>query len=393
MKKYFCLCVLAIIVISCRQKTNDNPEGQPDISTEVEPFSMQLLSDVMPDTAKFIAGTLFNNTPIKAEFGEYYKLHFWNDSVWEQVVPDELMITIDIAYILPENRWTNFKYYLSQTSANKPGKYRLSNEVTISLDKIFYVSDSQRSQENDVPLDDNTNNVFMWMENDTLASTTDTIRFSVTNHTSADIFPLEHCFFSYYDEATENWLDYYFSPYKFDEKRKLKPGETTEFHIALNVKKKWLRYPSGKPALKDKQYMLPGKYRIRKYTHIPVSAEFIFSSDKKVAETYTKTLNENPLNNMAEYMGGDSVMNAFLKQQMRYPIPKEQIKDFAFVQCELDIDSLGHASNPKIRYLQDSVFTDESLRLLSLLKNWIPARNTKGKQPSTKTIIIEFGDR
>lgn len=112
----------------------------------------------------------------------------------------------------------------------------------------------------------------MAMNNDTISTEADRISFSVTNNINNKAFALKHYFLSYYDDKTDNWLDYYSLPYDDSERREIQSGESTEFTIKPN-NPQWFRY-QNKSKYKENQFFIPGKYRIRKYVKIPVSAEF-----------------------------------------------------------------------------------------------------------------------
>ena len=338
---------------------------------------MELRSDTLPNTIEYIEGTIFNNTTLDTHYGNYFKLYFYNDSTWQEVAPNFDLVIQDIAYILSPNKWTNFRYYPPNRPNFKPGKYKLSNDITLTLEKSFYVSDEVALKGNGKE-DNNTSEVSIRMLNDTLPTNTDTITFWVDNHTSADIYPLEHCFLSYYDETSDNWFDYHYpSSASFKQKIDLGAGESIQFKIAVN-------------SIKGLKHLRKGKYRISKYVKIPVSAEFVFSSDSHITTAYTNSIHEKVFRNSAEFVGGDSIMKAFLRKNMKLPIATKNPEEYIFADCELDIDSLGQASNPHIRYVSDSSLINESLRLSKLLKDWEPAYNTRGAQPSKKRFSIRY---
>jgi len=343
---------------------------------------MELISDTIPVTAKYIGLTLFNNTPQEASYGQRFYLQHYNDSVWEDVIADSLMIFQDLAYFLHGDRWSNYKYTLSESYEYKPGKYRLLTEIRLSLETDFIVPYS--IEKDSISGDQAQQGIFLRMKD----VTSDTVSFVLTNHTSVEVHPLEDFFIHRYDEESDNWMDYYYPSSNFIDRRKLAPIESTQFDIALN-KRKWFRYHSKDAYLKG-EYLLPGKYRIRKYVLVPVSAEFVFADGDTVAAKYRKVLEEKPLRNMPEYVGGDSTMNAFLLQHMKYPIPKSQMKEYTYTVCDLDIDSLGQMQDYRIRQISDSLFADESLRLLKLLQDWLPASNVHGPQPSLRRVVIDF---
>jgi len=375
------LCFLVIVVISCQNKTIENPKSIiPNYS-----FNMELRSDSIPNKIKYLEGTIYNNTLHDAHFGEYFKLQFYNDSSWEEVISDPQIAIHDIAYTLRPNGWSNFKYLLPHKQVYKSGKYRLLNDLTVTLEIPFYVSDSiQLRSDSGIIGFNNDNEIAIKMNNNIFPSDADSIIFSITNNTLMDIYPQENYFLLYYDDKNDNWINYYQSSHQWDQKRKLGVGESTNFQIVLNMKKMRSLHINQK-----KQLLHSGKYLIRKYVDIPVYAEFIFSSDSLTTLNYDKMTHEKPLRSYAEFEDGDSMINVFLKQYMKYPISGENLDQIIFAQGKLNVDTLGRVSNPRVIHVSDSVFLNESIKLL---QDWKPARNTRGLQSSTKLVLIEFRD-
>lgn len=387
--KPYLILVFIFILGSCTNKKTDSPVKSTNPDTIIDPVTMELRSRTIPLNIDYIEGTFFNNMNQEATFGEDFQIEILQDSIWKYMIPSGSVMINSLAYIVRANGWCNFRHSLYQDLYNyRPGRYRISNTLMYTFETEFYVNENPQTDRNDSVSVGEERLFFMHMLKNPIPVSADTIFFNFTNNSNVDVYPLEHHFLMHYDEKAETWMDISYSQYISDT-RKLSPGESTEFYFPLDSK--WQRR-NRINLYKGKYFLSPGKYKIRKYMHIPSSCEFELSEDKIIAKDYHRIEKEYPLKNDAEYIGGDSLMNAFLKQEMKLPVPQSQLNRFSFAHVKLDIDSFGNTSNPRIFQISDSVMIDETMRLTNLLKAWEPARNVRGKSPITKIIFIKYKD-
>lgn len=233
-------------------------------------FYMKLDSATLSINENEIGLTLYNNSSQDAEYGSHFKIYFYKDSAWKEILPASNAGFNDLAYHLQAGENKHYKHWFTSDNPIERGRYKISTELRIKLESEFYVAENDLSKKNAFYKKEN--QVVMAMNNDTISTETNWISFSIINNSSNIAFALKHYFLSYYDDKTDNWLDYYSLPYDDSERREIQSGESTEFTIKPN-NPQWFRY-QNKSKYKENQFFIPGKHRIRKYVKIPVSAEF-----------------------------------------------------------------------------------------------------------------------
>ncbi|MDU1889498.1 MAG: immunoglobulin-like domain-containing protein [Dysgonomonas sp.] len=270
---FFYLVVLFILIAVGCTKKNTTPQVSDINNSPISSFVMELTNDTLASDAKFIEGTVMNNTSYEVEFGEDFKLQVYKDSLWEDVVPKEPVLVHSLAYIVRAKGSASFKHpLLAEFRDYELGKYRILKNLSLTLETDFHVTDTLFPEESkSTPASSEAEDFYIQMSRDTLPVTSDMLTFTVGNYSTVDIFPLEHYFLLKYDEKEDNWLDFYHPAYDSEPKRKLAAGETTKFEILFN-QKKIFRYKGGVHIGKD--FLSPGKFRIRKYVEIPISYEF-----------------------------------------------------------------------------------------------------------------------
>ncbi len=95
-----------------------------------------------------------------------------------------------------------------------------------------------------------------------------------------------------------------------------------------------------------------------------------------------------------EFKGGDKALNKFIRKKMKFP--KSMLKDTEFMGCKCDIrvmiNEQGKAINPKIVHSCEHWFgsSEEALRLIDIMPNWIPAKKDGKPVAVTHMITIYF---
>lgn len=269
---YTLILLITILIMGCKPNSKEKQINQPEtiIEEESPSFYIKLDIDTLPIEKDEIGLTFYNNSSQDAEYGSHFKISFYRDSVWVEIHPASNVGFNDLAYHLQAGESKHYKHWFTSDTPIERGRYRISTEISITLESEFYVAENVISKK-DTPYKKD-NQIIMTMDRDSINTETDSISCSVINNINNEAFALEHYFLSYYDNKTDNWLDYYYLPYVDSERRELQPGKSTQFSIIPN-NPRWFRY-GDKTIYKNKQSIMPGKYRIRKYVKIPVSAEF-----------------------------------------------------------------------------------------------------------------------
>lgn len=267
----FCFPILAALILQgCAKKSADVIiSDAPEVNA---PCLMELSSDTLSLNTEFIEGMIISNVDEELSFGEDFRIQVYNDTAWVDVVRD--MMVNSLAYIVRPDSSSSFKHNLHHNLYDyKAGKYRILNDVMATFELEFFVTEDEPSDRNEISVVSAIGDIEMKMDSNTIPVATDTLTLTADNNSVADIYPYEDYFIERYDESTKEWMHYYQPNSRNNPKRELTAGESSEFKIALNS----IKRPKGTDLYRGRYFFFPGKYRIRKYVDIPVSAEFVLS--------------------------------------------------------------------------------------------------------------------
>jgi protein TonB len=91
---------------------------------------------------------------------------------------------------------------------------------------------------------------------------------------------------------------------------------------------------------------------------------------------------------MASYPGGMDSLEAFISKNFVHPKSYESV--YAKVYIRFKVDTNGKVSDFKILRSSHKEYSEEALRVLPLMPNWVPAENQGKVVPSYFTLPLRF---
>lgn len=90
------------------------------------------------------------------------------------------------------------------------------------------------------------------------------------------------------------------------------------------------------------------------------------------------------------YAEGDLALLRFIGSQIRYPVLAQLNKITGTVYISVSVDSLGKTTDIRLLKGVDEYLDNESLRVIGMIKNWLP-KIVEGKAVESKiTIPVKF---
>ena len=113
---------------------------------------------------------------------------------------------------------------------------------------------------------------------------------------------------------------------------------------------------------------------------------------KYPTEVYYRVQSDESQGRMAQFPGGDEALKEFIRRNRRSFWSKRFRSGSDSVILTVEVDTFGRLSDPQLVHWPFVLeYSDEALRLLTLMPEWEPALDANGnKQPSRVALSISF---